>query len=434
MAKPLSDEVYLKYDDYIKLKDKFSNNRQDSSSTTILDQLLHDANIQIPKNSDSYKTYSKLLRHIHDDHVFFWGEQIDACKYIRYMLQKEVEVNLGQSYDSNVVKNFQKFLTKYAEKFPHVKNRCISKIEPIETTTFYKMHTLYKLYDEYTPYSRYVKSNVQYFCRDFHAFVNLYNIYITDNESQSELFNIILENFSKNLNKTVLNYKEECEKKNYYYHLRNPKLHIQTPVHEIETPIHAHEGQTELSSVNTKLQGSSHEVLGTSHTKLHQEVTESPPIQEETTRVQTLTEVDNYRETSNNHAMHNHRTETVAKRVISPGYELTRAGFDSLGRKSYPIHQELSNDAERDSSTILGSIIGVLKDVEPAPILGVSGGMGALFLLFKYTPVGTFFRGRRGRTYGIPSGFNGPFPGEFPGYQDYLGGNIGYSQMSHLAE
>ncbi|KMZ77210.1 hypothetical protein PVIIG_05589 [Plasmodium vivax India VII] len=73
--------------------------------------------------------------------------------------------------------------------------------------------------------------------------------------------------------------------------------------------------------------------------------------------------------------MHNHRTETVAKRVISPGYELTRAGFDSLGRKSYPIHQELSNDAERDSSTILGSITDVLKDVQPAPILGVSGGM-----------------------------------------------------------
>ncbi|KMZ76786.1 hypothetical protein PVIIG_05387 [Plasmodium vivax India VII] len=98
------------------------------------------------------------------------------------------------------------------------------------------------------------------------------------------------------------------------------------------------------------------------------------------------------------------------------------------------VYPQINPNVEGVFVSMKNTLSSIVQNVEPAPILGVSGGMGALFLLFKYTPVGTFFRGRRGRTYGIPSGFNGPFTGEFAGYQDYLGGNIGYSQMSHLAE
>ncbi|KMZ96062.1 hypothetical protein PVNG_06592 [Plasmodium vivax North Korean] len=102
-----------------------------------------------------------------------------------------------------------------------------------------------------------------------------------------------------------------------------------------------------------------------------------------------------------------------------------------------PENEETSTDGSYIGSLGLPSaIIEVFRSVEPAPILGVSGGMGALFLLFKYTPVGSFFGGRRGRFRQIPRSFNGPFPGEFPNFQDYDGGFIGYSPMgvSHLAE
>ncbi|CAI7721676.1 PIR protein [Plasmodium vivax] len=82
------------------------------------------------------------------------------------------------------------------------------------------------------------------------------------------------------------------------------------------------------------------------------------------------------------------------------------------------------------SSGFPGYITEVFRSVEPAPILGVSGGMGALFLLFKYTPIGSFFGGRRGRFRQIPRTFNGPFPGEFPNFQDYDGGFVGYAPMN----
>ncbi|SCA60729.1 VIR protein [Plasmodium vivax] len=82
------------------------------------------------------------------------------------------------------------------------------------------------------------------------------------------------------------------------------------------------------------------------------------------------------------------------------------------------------------SSGFPGYITEVFRSVEPAPILGVSGGMGALFLLFKYTPIGSFFGGRRGRFRQIPRTFNGPFPGGFPNFQDYDGGFVGYAPMN----
>ncbi|SCA60188.1 Plasmodium vivax Vir protein, putative [Plasmodium vivax] len=81
------------------------------------------------------------------------------------------------------------------------------------------------------------------------------------------------------------------------------------------------------------------------------------------------------------------------------------------------------------SSGIPSSITEVFGSVDPVPVVGVSGGMGALFLLFRYTPLGTFFRGGRGRAHRIPRSFNGQFLGAFPDVNEYNGGYIGYGPM-----
>ncbi|EDL42619.1 variable surface protein Vir28-like, partial [Plasmodium vivax] len=94
----------------------------------------------------------------------------------------------------------------------------------------------------------------------------------------------------------------------------------------------------------------------------------------------------------------------------------------------------LANEVPGASTSVMSTITSALKGVDPVPVVGVSGGMGALFLLFRYTPVGAFFRGGRGRVRRIPSGFHGQFPGGFPGYDDYESGYIGYGPMNPLAE
>ncbi|KMZ92299.1 hypothetical protein PVMG_03654 [Plasmodium vivax Mauritania I] len=66
---------------------------------------------------------------------------------------------------------------------------------------------------------------------------------------------------------------------------------------------------------------------------------------------------------------------------ISPPHEAPHVGLFpkrpqlQLKGQEYVQPPEFSNDVAKDSSTILSSITGFINEVEPAPILGVSGGM-----------------------------------------------------------
>ncbi|CAI7724246.1 PIR protein [Plasmodium vivax] len=73
-----------------------------------------------------------------------------------------------------------------------------------------------------------------------------------------------------------------------------------------------------------------------------------------------------------------------------------------------------------DTGTIMGAIkdavSNVLEAVEPVPILGVSGGMGALYLLLKCTPIGSIFRRNKRNNQYIPNFFGPRYGEQFSGY------------------
>ncbi|KMZ83465.1 hypothetical protein PVBG_05582 [Plasmodium vivax Brazil I] len=369
------------------------------------------------------------------------------------MLQKEVEVNLKHNYDSNMFKKFQNFLIKYGEIFPEKQGRCTYKIEPIDEITFNKMHALHQLYDKYEKYSRYITGTMHTACGDFYLFTKEYNDYIINNKSESEFFNRILQNISKRVEKTFLDFRLQCSQ--YTFDLVSPKLHEPEPVNKFESHSPTQRDKTELPSGGATSQTPSHEALERANTQLPQEETELSSIPKETIKPERLEENNNHGGNEDNamhyhrsqdntmhyhrsqdNAKHYHRRENNAITEIPPRFQPHHVVFDSLRTQSQPQHQEYIesqeslNEPARDSSTIIGSITNVLKEVDPVPVVGVSGGMGALFLLLRYTPVGAFFRGGRGRVRRIPSGFHGPFPGEFPNFQDYEGGYIGYGPMS----
>ncbi|SCA59859.1 hypothetical protein PVT01_000048000 [Plasmodium vivax] len=73
-------------------------------------------------------------------------------------------------------------------------------------------------------------------------------------------------------------------------------------------------------------------------------------------------------------------------------------------------------NTETIMETIKGAVSNVLEAVEPVPILGVSGGIGALYLLFKYTSIGSLFRGNRRNNQNIPNFFDPRYGEQFSGY------------------
>ncbi|VVA00004.1 PIR protein [Plasmodium vivax] len=116
-------------------------------------------------------------------------------------------------------------------------------------------------------------------------------------------------------------------------------------------------------------------------------------------------------------------------RAISGEHGNSSTGYYRLGNRDITPNNEMGFFEK-----MKGGITGVLGEIDPVPVVGVSGGMGALFLLFRYTPFGTFFRGGRGRAHRIPRSFNGQFLGGFPGYEEYDVGHILYGPMNPLAE
>ncbi|KMZ88650.1 hypothetical protein PVBG_06012 [Plasmodium vivax Brazil I] len=420
---------------------------------------------------EDQKTYgsafSELLRHINNGSVFY-NYNKEGCWYISYILQREVDEFDKREYTSHVHDLLKEFILKFNINRSTTSNICMNDYVHINPDTYKIMNELYRLYDMYTKYKPIYENTIPLYCENFSDFIRYYNGFINTYKSGTDSFNKILNHFDKEVKESVSKYKRyECNKYSYAV----SKLNLHTPPEPEQTiaPVRVQRQETLNALGTTGLQNSHDEVAhypGTPESELlrvggedEKHVAEEKP---ETTHDQERTR--DYVVSPEQGRVFKpgvaHNAERSHEHGITQGFRTTynegREG-ESLRARLSPysqdfstpdssVHQELGDvssfsqklDTQTENegmfANVRSTITGVLKDVEPAPILGVSGGMGALFLLFKYTPVGTFFRGRRGRTYGIPSGFNGPFPGEFPGYQDYLGGNIGYSQMSHLAE
>ncbi|KMZ95226.1 hypothetical protein PVMG_05144 [Plasmodium vivax Mauritania I] len=82
-----------------------------------------------------------------------------------------------------------------------------------------------------------------------------------------------------------------------------------------------------------------------------------------------------------------HRDYTFGRPNVRPDLERRTSTYGEFIKEGdfTSIPGQLSQNASeaKGFSTITDTITGFISEVQPAPILGVSGGMGALFLLFK---------------------------------------------------
>ncbi|VVA00276.1 PIR protein [Plasmodium vivax] len=378
------------------------------------------------------------------DGVFYEENNDECCKYINFWLNNEIKKQTYPLYNGS---NFHIF-NDFVKKFNNIKDksRCLSNLNDIDTKSFGKMSKLYEMYDLYLDLKEsYSRTQKKTKCNIFGQLIGDHNRSLTDYQDSDTPFVERLINLKGLIENLKLQFNDQCPYKISELHIS--KLEGQRKKEEIQKQ------QEALEKEQQKLKMQEEETRRQQEkTRRQLEEATGEASQQRITTLQSGNDVLGSGRGPESVIEKVTVSEPQAQELHSYGTLRTHVGKGSMGQLEYrrtvesPEQLELTDDRslypqnglEIDQGTvgkITGAITGVLREVEPGPILGVSGGMGALFLLFKYTPVGSFFGGRRRRIHQIPSSFRGLSPGEFPIFQEHDVGYIGYGAMNtSLAE
>ncbi|KMZ88492.1 hypothetical protein PVBG_05450 [Plasmodium vivax Brazil I] len=346
------------------------------------DDILKTYTVDDKTRSTYMKNYKELFRHIHDSGVMS-QHMVQGCKYISYMLRNHVTSNLNYNFET--FKIFHKFVEAYYKHQRSYDKLCLPNMVYIDDDMYKKMDALYRMYDAYTEFLSSNKSWKVTSCNDLKFFVTTYNEYIRGHESTSKHLNGILEDFEKVLSTTVDKHKNGCS----YDYTLTPiiKFIEKTKQQPIKDNRETHPPNTTALVEKPSLPAQP-EVTSLHDTSRHNEGT---PIQAERLGSRES-------EYSRAHALETHQTEEAEER------EIVRTALpDRRTLRTYSHHDPLStlrlipggesseqltlmqessynlqNGLEVDQgfmANVRNTITGVLGEVDPVPVVGVSGGM-----------------------------------------------------------
>ncbi|SCO70962.1 hypothetical protein, conserved [Plasmodium vivax] len=430
-----SDHQYLSYKCYDYLSSRLDTAKLDPDNNKYLDSALESLGRGQYNKYSEHKIITNLAAHIASDGVFIHATKKRACSYINYILNKSLRNNYSHIYteDYNIYQKFAKsFYNHRHNNNADAERSCENYIKHIDDSLYNRLKTLYKIYYHYNELKRpnnyiYSTSNEK-LCDNLGLLILYSNYAIKEKIINDDTISLI-----KDLKEIIKNdknekYKTVCDLKKLNGMLTEfPKPVVQNSreqepaLDSYVAPITRKPHELELQTKDAENEEALSQIASNQDSEM--ELTSM----NETTMEQASQELEDKDQVSGIEVKSFQAVMYPEKRQQLPyDQEVT----ERLGRRYILQEQRAPADG---TEGLLGKMQGffteTLGQVEPAPILGVSGGMGALFLLFKYTPFGTFFRGR-GRLRRIRSGFHGQFPGGFPDINEYEGGYIGYGPMN----
>ncbi|CAI7717559.1 hypothetical protein, conserved [Plasmodium vivax] len=437
--------AYSNYDEIIQQYKKYENLKEDNESKEDFNKNIENINTKRKNLNVSDNIFIKLHKILRNSHVFFEGKIIDNyCIYVNYLLNKEVRDLFPLVNESN----FHIFHT-FAKNFNDNKygsnndNACLKYIKYQKYDVSNKMEILIYLYDRYNVLKSYKGSEHPDFCSLLSLMGKLYTSAVDNHKDDENFFNKLKE-FKLSIEQNEWASNRQCPVKNY---IKLPEPEPSKPSEDPDTSKQARALSQESESHGSSRGQNTLRLEDVSEKKATQDLLK-PPETVDVSEPSEFLESNGEQETR-----HLPGSKYSLRRSISglpensPHYELFKTQERSAMTSNEQTHIS-SGYGKADTDVMMGAVQdritevdpntqtipkdGLLNkmqyffsetigQVEPAPILGVSGGMGALFLLFRYTPVGTFFGGRRGRNHRIPSGF----PGAYPGFSEYYDGNLG---------
>ncbi|VUZ99819.1 PIR protein [Plasmodium vivax] len=445
---------YFNYDCYIRLRNYYDNVDKYEGDKEIFRKYMSTSLEKVTFESPHYKLFEKLSHRLAGDGIFLKVAANNCCSYINYWLNNEIARNYIYLRDDNF-QNFTNFAKSYAEdrKSHNIYNRdsCETYLKPLYNEDNYNRTTvLYEMYDLYNLTTRYyAENNKQRIC-DYYSTINRYYKDMKEAHPQDTELNEKLKYF-----KHVVHTSEKSHKTLCGYDvtslmvlpedIKPVEVISETPVSQLstlpdtdtQTSNELERSQTESVTVKP-----AEEFVESPHPEL--ESPSSPLLQTLPSELQAAHLRDTYGTSesyeSSRRALEGVNLElsqnTYAGKLkgqrLKPGSDYTEGLIynDTLQNPHFSKNVGLENLGRKSlDDGFLGKVQGffteTLGQVEPAPILGVSGGMGALFLLFKYTPVGSYFGGRRGRMHRIPNNFGEYYAGFVPGFAEQDYGNFG---------
>ncbi|CAG9479390.1 unnamed protein product [Plasmodium vivax] len=387
------DKSLLNYEKYFVLKGKFekTENKKDELN---LDEFLDNEKYYNSKKDAFRDVLKELLKHLRNSGVLL-SHRDEACSYISYILSKEVKAK-GYTYDKEIFEMFQRFVEKYNNRTGYKSSYCSNTLVHVNFENYNKMEKLYALYEEFNKFLKdYAlwKEDVLH-CSALHSFLNQYKDFIRNYQPTKIKYKNILDHFRNEIKKQVGYYNTfRCNKEHFHI-----ELHTLTEDNKPEAsrqveqrPNHAgyQEFQAKIlpppvvSETRPAESERPHVVSQAAHVHFPTHHGESHSSKETLAQsshlgvgrdVQGLT--------------HGVIPKSKLEIDLSPEYPPHNGPFEFPGTSLYSERYQHSPEPPSSkeveaTSSVMSTITSALKDVEPGPVLGVSGGMGVLFLLFK---------------------------------------------------
>ncbi|KMZ76827.1 hypothetical protein PVIIG_06296 [Plasmodium vivax India VII] len=334
-------------------------------------------------------------------HAFSRNDNDNCCRYINYWINDQVRYG-----DYNVNEYNFKYLKEYVENLAddNTPHRCYRFIEYINYDLFLKLQKLYQLYDKYYDALENLKNKRTSFCSDFDNLVRLYNDFINYTyKEKTELYSKRLKDLESRIEETKEKHKRSCTGFNFYLSTLQidppPQVESSVQVHtkaqETLSPEPLDSTRSTSSDTGDRVQKPLVDEEASGFEKVQEDLSPtglpkgrgplSPPESSGDREDSSSTEFSRVREFLQ-------VPENLRVQRFSQGLNETELD-DHSGRT---LHQELSTygralfqvpNEQQESEGFLkqarSTISGIIGEVDPIPVVGVSGGMGVLFLLFK---------------------------------------------------
>ncbi|SCA60037.1 hypothetical protein PVT01_000067500 [Plasmodium vivax] len=413
---------YFNYRCYSRLK-KYYDRHLDSDKAK---SFIAGENTVLQKIKSNFKSIPDLLKLANYLVIYVpdWASKNALCSYINYWINQQIEKSY--EYDTTRYKYFLDFADEFAKHYYgesfYRENTCSNLFSYLRSDNTYQiMKTLHSIYDHYIKIVEPYRLNQIDICNNLNYIDLYFKSLILDYRTDYGLHKILL-NFREIVLKTADTHKNIC----------GINMSNMMPLSIVPNPPSKNtDGREETAGLKDRLD----------NTKLNKPIetkavdSPPPPQQESPREGDPSAEIKQQaRVPPNSEGSSSGRQEAVQPRTYQGGLPENLHGIYQGGEQQetllfpngrnqgqlespgggvyrvrhgferplsfFPGQQEQMEgrhpefkDQNMETSTTSGTtgsitdtISGFIRDVEPGPVLGVSGGMGVLFLLFKLDP------------------------------------------------